>query len=376
VGPVTCPAVTDEPTSLPVGSPIDPIGPAAKPDPKSNRKKRVMMAVGLIVMIAVFGWVIPHFANYGDVWREVKTVSPTWLIVLVLADLVNLATYAPNWMVALPGLRYRQSAELTMAGTAVANVAGAIGGPVSMTMQYAMMREWGFERRHASRAMVLTGIWNQFVNFGMPIVAVVLLSIRGGRNAALMVAAQIGFPLLVFGLALFFGVLRSESGARRIGRFVDRIRRAIARLRRREFTGDSGSTFVGFRRDSIDLLRRRWAALTLATTTGVLTVFVVFVCTLRALGIPAAQITFTEAFAAWAATRLLSAIPITPGGIGIIDVGLIGALIAFGADDAKAASAVLLYRVLTWLPPVVLGAIAALTWRRGHRGRTPATTAG
>jgi putative heme transporter len=334
---------------------------------RKTLKRRITLALGLVVLVLVFAWVIPKFADYGEVWRQIKTISPKWLIVLVIVDLINLATYAPNWMVAMPGLRYRQSLELNMAGTAVANVAGAIGGPVSMGMQYGMMREWGFERRHAGRAMVLTGVWNQFVSFGMPIVAVVLLTIRGGKNGALMVAAEIGLPLLLLGIGVFVTILRSDAGARAVGRFVDRVRRAIARLRRKTFTGDSGKALTNFRADSLELLRRRWLALTATTIIGNLTVFVVFACALRAMGIPGRQITLTEAFASWAVTRLLSAVPITPGGIGFIDVGLTGALLAFGADDAKAVSAVLLYRVLTWLPPVVLGALAALTWRRGHR---------
>jgi putative heme transporter len=333
---------------------------------RKRRKRTIMIVLGLVVMVAVFTWVIPKFANYGEVWKQIKTISPNWLIVLVVADLLNLATYAPNWMVALPGLRYRQSLELNMAGTAVANVAGAIGGPVSMGMQYGMMREWGFERRHAGRAMVLTGVWNQFISFGMPIVAVVLLTIRGGKNAALMVAAQVGLPLLVVGLGVFITILRSDAGARKIGGFVDRLRQRIAKLRKRTFAGDSSKALMTFRKDSLELLRRRWAALTVTTLVGNLTVFAVFACAVRAVGTPGTDVTLTEAFAAWAITRLLSAVPITPGGLGFIDVGLTGALLAFGAQDAKAVSAVLLYRVLTWLPPVVLGSIAALTWRKGH----------
>lgn len=334
--------------------------------PRNRTKQRITAAVGVAVLIVVFVFVIPRFADYGEVWSQLKTISLSWLIVLIIADLFNLGTYAPNWMVALPGLRYRQSLELTMAGTAVSNVAGAIGGPVSMGMQYAMMREWGFERRHAGRAMVLTGVWNQFINLALPICGVVLLTMKGQKNAALMVAARIGLPLLLIGMGLLFTVLRSDHGARWVGRRVDRVRAALAQLRKRPYQGDSGAALVGFRRDSNELLRRRWHALTAATLVGNLTMFVVFACCVRAVGTPGAQITFTEAFAAWSATRLLSAIPLTPGGLGIIDVGLTGALIGFGSDRPAAVSAVLLYRVLTWLPPVALGAVAALTWRRGH----------
>jgi putative heme transporter len=337
-------------------------------DPASRtRVKRIAsMAVGIVVLVLIFAVAIPRFANYGDVVRQLRGMSRTWLAVIAIAEVLNLATYAPNWMVALPGLSYGQSLELTLAGTAVSNVA-PLGGPVSMTMQYAMMREWGFERRSASRAMVLTGVWNQFVNLGAPILGLAILTVRGGKNAALMVAAEIGLPLLLVAAGLFVVVLRSPAGADRVGRWFDATRGFFARLLGRPRKQGAGEALKRFRTDSLELLRRRWLALTVATVGGVLTVFVTFVCCVRAVGITGVHITFTEAFAAWAATRLLSAIPLTPGGLGIVDVGLTGALIGFGADKTTAVGAVLLYRVITWLPPIVLGAIAAFTWRRHQR---------
>jgi uncharacterized protein (TIRG00374 family) len=52
---------------------------------------------------------------------------------------------------------------------------------------------------------------------------------------------------------------------------------------------------------------------------------------------------------------LLTAIPITPGGLGIVELGLTGALVAAGAGDAEAVATVLVYRALTWLPPILTG---------------------
>ena len=51
----------------------------------------------------------------------------------------------------------------------------------------------------------------------------------------------------------------------------------------------------------------------------------------------------------FAFSRLLSAIPITPGGVGIIDLGYIGGLTAFdSAEKAQIVAAVLLFRLLTY----------------------------
>ena len=77
-----------------------------------------------------------------------------------------------------------------------------------------------------------------------------------------------------------------------------------------------------------------------------------------------------EAFAAWALVRILGALPLTPAGVGIVEVGLTGALVAFGASNAEAVAATLLYRALTVFPTLALGLLAAATWRTHHPGET------
>ena len=64
---------------------------------------------------------------------------------------------------------------------------------------------------------------------------------------------------------------------------------------------------------------RRWHLLTLVTLAGSLTVFMVLVISLRAFQVPASEVTVIEAFAAWSLARILGSIPITPGGIGVVD---------------------------------------------------------
>jgi uncharacterized protein (TIRG00374 family) len=92
----------------------------------------------------------------------------------------------------------------------------------------------------------------------------------------------------------------------------------------------------------------------------------VLLVSLRALDVPAAEVTAVEAFAAWSLVRLLGTIPITPGGIGIIELGLTTALVGFGGNNAGVVAAVLVYRFLTMVPTIALGLVASATWRR-HR---------
>lgn len=342
--------------------------------PRPSGRRLLLAAVAVTVLVLTFAVVLPRVANYGAVWREIHHLSAGWLLVIAAAAVLNLATYAPNWMVALPGLSYRKSIEVTTAGTAVANIA-PLGGAVSVSLQYTMFRQWGFETVPTSRAIVLTGVWNNLVNLSLPAVALGLLTVKGGRNAALEAAAKAGAVLFLVFLAAFLLVIGSEDGARRVGRIVDRVRSRLRRIRRRPAAQGGPDIIARFRTDSVDLVKRRGLALTLATYVGVLTVFTVLVVCARAVGLTREEITFTEAFAAWSITRLLSAIPITPGGLGLIEIGLTGALTAFGGPESEVVAAVLLYRLVTFLPPIILGALVAFTWKRQHRLSTPEVVA-
>lgn len=328
-------------------------------------RRLVPAVLAFVVVVGTFAFVLPRFANYGDVVDVMSQMSVLSIVVLLVTGIVNIATFAPNWMAALPGLSYRKSLRVTLAGTAIANLA-PLGGAVSMGMQYAMFRTWGFEKRESSRAMVVTGVWNNLVNLALPLCGLSLLLLRGGRNAALEVSARIGVVAFVIVAGAFIQVLRSNSGAKKVGRVADRVVRLWDRLRRQvTLRASLSDVLVTFRNDSVDLLRRRWLALTVSTVAGVMSVFVVLAVAIRAVGIVGAEVTFAEAFAAWAGTRLLStAFPVTPGGLGVVDIGLTTALTGFGGRTESVVAAVLVYRAVTWLPPIVLGSFCAIGWRK------------
>ena len=125
-----------------------------------------------------------------------------------------------------------------------------------------------------------------------------------------------------------------------------------------------GEAFVRFRARTNSLLRRRWHVLTLATLAGHLTVYLVLLVSLRVLGVTADEVTAVEAFAAWSLVRLLGSIPITPGGLGIVELGLTTALVGFGGGQAEVVAAVLVYRVLTVVPTLLIGLLTGATWKR------------
>src|SRR5439155_1919336 len=135
-----------------------------------------------------------------------------------------------------------------------------------------------------------------------------------------------------------------------------------------------GRSFVRFRARAIGLLRRRWHVLTLTTLAGQLTVFLVLLASLRALGVAPTEVSAIEAFAGWSLARIIGSLPVTPGGLGLVEVGLTTVLVGFGGNRAGVVAAVLLYRFLTIVPTLIFGAIAGATWKR-YRLETPAGAA-
>ena len=93
--------------------------------------------------------------------------------------------------------------------------------------------------------------------------------------------------------------------------------------------------------------------------------WLVLLACLRGVGLSQAQVPWQTSLAAFAFVRLLTVLPLTPGGLGITELGLIATLAAGAGhrDGAQVTAAVLLYRAVTYLPPIPLGAIACLTWR-------------
>jgi putative heme transporter len=336
--------------------------------PSGARKRRPSWrqlaggGLGLAVIVGTFVFVLPRVADYRDVWAVVKQLSWTQIGLLVGATVLNLATYAPPWQAALPGLRYRQAFVLTQASTASTYVLPG-GAAVGAGVSYGLLRSWGFTGEPVTLAIALTGAWNQFAMLGFPVVALALLTASNERNPLLQTVAFIGLALFVVAAGAFAAGLSSDRIANRVGDIAARLaNRALRVVHRGPVTWD-GRSFVAFRNDAVGLLRRRWPFLTIATLAGQLTVFILFLVTLRVLDVSSAEVSVIEAFAAWSLARLLGSIPITPGGIGIVEVGLTSLLVGFGGQNAEVVAAVLVYRFLTIVPTLVLGLLAGATWR-------------
>ncbi len=340
--------------------------------PHSHRRQIAGIVVGLAVVALVFAYLLPKIADYGRVWDVISTLSWPWIVALVGSSVLFILSDAPPWLPVLPGLSFFNALRMDLAGSGLSQVLPG-GTAVNVATQYGMLRSWGFDAPQIALAISLTTLWSQLATFGFPALAVGVLALDGGGQRTLGQVALAGLVLVLLMIAALVAILWSARFARWLGNWSAAFGTRLTKIVRKGPVRWSGDDLVRFRSEAIDLLRHRWPALTAATLANQLTVFVVLLVSMRALGISRGEVDTAEAFAAWSLVRALGSIPITPGGIGVQEVALSGALVGFGAPNAAAVAATLVYRSLTFLPSVVLGLAAAATYNIGKPKRRPAT---
>ena len=70
---------------------------------------------------------------------------------------------------------------------------------------------------------------------------------------------------------------------------------------------------------------------------------------------------------AYGLANILAAIPITPGGLGVVEFVLVSMLAGFGLTDGQALSAVLAYRAVNFWLPIPFGGLAYASLELEHR---------
>ena len=334
----------------------------------SRRRQVVQGVVSLAVVAAIFVGVLPQVADLSEVRREIGAMTGVELVALLAFAAWNLLTYLFVWVASLPGLSYGQAMVVTQATTALANTVPA-GSALSIGLSYSMFASWGFKRSAITLALLVSGIWNNFVKLGLPVLALALLAVRGEASSGRLVAGLLGIATLVAAVVVFTLMLRTEGAARRVGTLAQGAATPFIRLLRRPPPAGWDRAVARFRDKTIRLLATRWHWLTLGTVVSHLSLYAVLLATLRNVGVSQDEVGWVEVLAAFAFIRLLSAIPITPGGLGVIELGLIAALVTAGGDRPEVVAAVLVYRALTYVLPIPVGVVCYVVWRRAKRWR-------
>ena len=325
-------------------------------------------ALSVALIAAVFFWFLPQFTSISDIWTSVA--SMTWVqdVLLVLAAVWNLATYQFVVLSTMPGQNFRQATVATETTTAVSNT--VVGGAaIALGLTYAMNSSWGFSRSRTSVSLLVSGLWNNFAKLGLPVLSVALLAFTSPPTTGRVIAGLLGVAALVVALVALGLLLHSRASAARVGRVAGQVASTLVRPFGRPPVQGWDRATTKFRDRTALLLHARWHWITLATLVSHLSLFLVLLLCLRFVGVTAAQVSWVEALAVFAFARLLTAIPFTPGGLGVIEFALITGLAAAGGSRSSVAAAVLVFRALTFVLPIPLGLATYVFWQRNRSWR-------
>jgi uncharacterized membrane protein YbhN (UPF0104 family) len=325
--------------------------------------KIVQTLISLALIVAIFGFAVPRFASYSQVGRILGGLSIAQIVLLVLAEILDSATYWLVYMAALPGLSFWRSAVAIETNSAIASVLPA-GGAFAVGVTYQMLGSWGFSNASITELIGISGIWNFGVKLTMPVASVLLLLATGVKSRQLVIAAAVGLAVCLVAGVLIGLVLWRETVARALGNIADEVASWILRPFGKGPVTSLGPMLVEVRRQTIDVARTRWFMLTWTAIFSQLAVFLVFVLSMRFAGIPASQVSLAVVFAAFAFGMLAGSIPVTPGGLASADAVYIAVMAAAGAPSSVAVAGDLVFRTLTYLLPIPAGAITYVIWRR------------
>jgi putative heme transporter len=336
-----------------------------------TRNRAIGFGLFVASALAFLYFVLPKLTGLRGTWDKIDRGDPIWLVAAALLEIASFAGYMLLFRAVFvrgdSRIDWRESYQITMAGLAATRLFAAAGsGGVALTAW--ALRRSGMERRVVACRMVAFMVLLYAVYMGGLVIDGVALRtgiLHGGGGfaitlipaifAAALIAATLGISLLPQDVER--RLERWAQGGRRGAKLVAKavtvpalagsgVRTAIGMIRDRE-VGVLGA--VGWWGFDIATLWASFHAFGTAPPIGVIVM-------------------------AYFVGMLANVLPI-PGGIGGVDGGMIGALIAFGVDGGLAVVAVLVYRGFAFWLPTLPGAVAYFQLRRTvHRwqeGGTP-----
>ncbi|MEA2148255.1 MAG: putative heme transporter [Solirubrobacteraceae bacterium] len=330
----------------------EPIGGEPIPGELSWPRLRRRLAILVVVLVAVTA-VVSLLPGLGSVRERFAEARPGWILVAVVLQVLSCVSYVAAFRaVFCRRMSWRTSYEIGMAELAT-NSLISVGGAGGLALGAWILRRGGMPRAYIARRTV----------------AFFLLT--SAANVATLVVAGVGMGsgLLHGAPSPWFGVVPAVVGLLGVGLVVlvrPFARVLAARTAKPKLEAALESLAAGVD-EALALLRGGDPKLILGVAGYMLfDVAVLGVC-FTAFGndVPPAGVLLL----AYLIGQLGGLVPI-PGGIGGVDGGLIGTLILYGAGTVSAATAVLGYRGIVLLVPVVLGVPAMLVLQRRLRQET------
>ena len=341
--------------------------------PRSPVRRALRPALMLVALALVFGWLLPQFIDYSEVWEALAELDAREVVVLLALGLARVPTEALMYRSFLPGLGLWRGSEAYLSS----NFAGQLlPPPTASVVQYGYFRDGGHSPDAARLAAFGSFLFPTIGRFLLPLIAVVVLLLTGEVNDSVLLAGALSLVITaVAGIAGYF-FLRSEDSARWLGAKAQRPLSWILVKVKRDPIEDGAAKAAQLRAQSLAVVREGWALGSIGVAANLFLTYLILLASLRFVGVSSAELSAADAFAAFAIAFWAGAVlPITGSGLGVVDTVLIAMLIELSsADDDALLAAALLWRVFYSVLTLPLGAITLSRFRKATPNAPPGGT--
>jgi uncharacterized protein (TIRG00374 family) len=341
----------------------------ARPDGRTGWRARLWtarrplrrLAILLILALIVEYLVIPELVGASKDLYLLGRLNVGWMIAGLILEAVSLFCYALLNRVLLPPEGRPSLSRLfriDLVAAAVAHVipAGTVG---SAGIGYQLFTAEGVPGTDVGVMMATKGMGSTVVLNVLLWVALVISIPLSGFHPVYATVAIIGAVVLALVAALIFGITRGEKRAARIVRVIGERIPGLGgdRLERVVLQAAASIRALGTNR-SVLIQSLSWAALNWLLDAASLW------CFIAAFG---GYPNPVGLFAAYGIANVLGAIPVTPGGLGIIDTVTPVLLVGFGLTRSVATLGVLGWRLVNFWLPIPTGALAYVSLKVPRR---------
>jgi putative heme transporter len=364
-----------DPNPVPISDVVVPEAKGELPSRGSVFRKVLLGILTGAIFALIFIKIIPSLAGYSDIWDEVRA-APGWEIAIyVLIGCVIMVLSTAMMVLPIRGIGPVRAFMTQQGSQAISNT---IPGPSGTGMRFIMLRSYGVDVEDFSRGMVAVSLWNNVCMLSMPGIAVLLLLLAGdgGDSSATLawfavIAVTVSVGLIIGTIAL----IRSEGFARWCGRIGQRITNWCLRLLHKPEVAGWEAAATTLRTNTVTVLMARGVRLTVLTLCNYWLNGILLVLCLRLVGIDSSILPWGIALATYTVGRLSTVVQVTPGGVGVVEVAYTAAFVAVTSPQYQSTimAGVLIYRGLTYLLPIIVGAFCYLGWRLDKGRGVPVT---
>lgn len=322
------------------------------------------MSLKRLVPVAIAGLVLygvaPAVLEVLGAYHRLGDVDPVWWIVVLGASAAGIWCMCALQRIALNGAEWFPVVTSQLAGSAFSKVVPG-GAAAAAALQARMLAQAGVAPAAIGTGLTAGALLLLGALAGLPLL--VLPAVLLGRHIpdGLLQAAAIGLAVFVV-LVMIGGLLfANDRVLRSIGRALLAVNR---KLRPRADHSDALPERLLQERDLLRRsLGRNWLRAVAAAAGRWIFDFLSLYAALQALG---ARPPLSIALLAYCAAQLLGQLPLTPGGLGVVEAGLTGTLALASVPAGTAALATLAYRLGSYWLQLPVGLAAWILHRRRY----------